>query len=403
MRTIKTGIMLGLSNRREAPRLRTKIDGRIDATYLHEAQNVDLTDDGYLRRRHGFQLALASGLAHSLFEDGAGGAFCAFDSDLVHLDERLNRTTLRGGLPAQPKLSYTRAPDGDIYWSNGLEIGRIHAGEARPIITPTPTPPTVSATSGGLPAGRYQVAFTATGPDGESAATFPIALELPKDSGIAIGSLPAGVRVYMTGPDGEVFTRVPGASGVVATLANTGERLQTLLMAEMPPGQIVRHYAGRLLSAAGAVLWLSEPYQYGLMNPARNWLPFPAPITVVEPCEDGVFVCADATYWLPGDLLDTSPVKVLPYGGLDGSGGVSPDQRTVFWGSDQGIVIGAPGGQVTTPQSGEISFGHAPAGATAWREQDGQTHLIAVRTDAAPATNVARSFTAAENRRKENA
>lgn len=403
MRPIKVeSFAPGFSNKREATRLRQSDDRGPASTFLHAADNVDLTADGYLRRRRGFALALAGGAAHSLWSDGADALYVD-GSDLVHVDSRLTRTVLRSDLAAQQRMSCVRAPDGDVYWSNGLEIGRIHAGEARPIITPTPTPPAVTATSGGLPAGRYQVAFAATGPDGESPATFPIALDLPADSGISIGTLPAAVRVYMTCADGATFFRVPGASGVIATLANTGERLQTLLMAEMPPGQIVRHYAGRLLVAAGAVLWLSEPYQYGLMNPARNWLPFPAPITVVEPCEDGVYVCADATYWIPGDLLDTSPAKVLPFGGLDGSGGVSPDQRTVFWGSDKGIVIGAPGGQVTTPQSDEISFGHSPAGATAWREQDGQTHLIAVRTDAAPATNVARSFTAAENRRKENA
>ena len=71
--------------------------------------------------------------------------------------------------------------------------------------------------------------------------------------------------------------------------------------------------------ARGRWLYVSEPYRYGLYNARRGFIPFPSEITVVQPCEDGVYVCADKTYWLPGDPLATTPVVLLPYGALLGS------------------------------------------------------------------------------------
>jgi len=108
----------------------------------------------------------------------------------------------------------------------------------------------------------------------------------------------------------------------------------------------------------------------------------------VEPCETGVFVCADKTYWLAGGLLDTAPAVVLPYGGLPRSGGsvLTPDgqgTQQAFWLSPRGLVIGTPDGAAANVQEHALKFGNARAGATLFREQDGAHHIIAARQEAA--------------------
>ncbi|MNL02650.1 hypothetical protein D3C87_1231640 [compost metagenome] len=398
MRTVKLGSLApGLNNRLEWTRLGRTLPDRSKATYLYAADNVDLSANSYLRRRRGFMGAI-TGDCHSVWGDGGEG-YAVIDRVLSHLEPvALGQTPLIADLPPVA-LAYARAPDGWVYWSNGQQIGRLQGVQARPHITPTPSPaPTAAATAGALPAGRYQVAFTADGQDGESAATVPVVVDLPDGGGIAFSGMAAGMRVYATGPNGEIFNEVQG--GAFLSLTNLGARAATILLAPMPPGRALAIYGGSLLVAVGNTVCVSEPYRYGLMNPSRGYIPFPAPVTVVQPCEDGVYVAADKTYWLAGDILDTTAATVLPFGALRGSSGFSPEQQFAWWQSPQGLVIAQPGGQVTTPQSDALAFGDAASGASWYRERDGMRHIVAARIDASPARAVSRGFRQSEIQRK---
>ncbi|HZX86379.1 MAG TPA: hypothetical protein VFF19_22600, partial [Reyranella sp.] len=233
--------------------------------------------------------------------------------------------------------------------------------------------------------------------------TIPLVLEMPEDGGIRIVGLGPDTMTYLTGPNGSVFTGVLPDGGDIVSLAATGPHLRTLLLDDMPVGQVVRHYKGSLLVARGNVLHISEPYYYGLTNSTRRYIAFKGPITVVEPCETGVFVCADQTYWLPGGLDDTQQVTVLRYGALLGSGGhmVTTDGNSqalqVFWLSQRGLVIGSSDGSAVNVQEKALKFGAARAGATLFREQDGAHHILACRQDVAQATTISDSFASMES------
>lgn len=393
----------GVNNRVGPTQLRTVLSDNRTATYLYAADNVDLSDMGRARRRRGFTRSNAAAGCHSLWSDDRG-AYGVMAGNLVALEPSptgLTPTVLRGDMPLR-YTSFARAPDGNVYWSNGIDIGRIADGVAGPLVTASPAAvPSVTLIAGALPPGRYQFAFTVLGTAGESASTTPVAVTLPAAGGIQLGAMQAGTQVYMTGPNGSVFNRTDGSTAIVA-LANNGAPCPTLLLAEMPAGQIVREHLGSLLSAAGAVLYISEPYYYGLCNPSRGFIPFPAPITVVEPCETGVFVCADKTYWLPGALDATKPEVVAPYGGLLGSGGSNPTTEQVYWQSPRGLVLGSPTGKVSAVQDEVLSFGASPNGASLYREVDGQSHFVTSRFAALPAVLAAQHYLTAETTRKEN-
>ena len=386
----------GVNNRLGPTQLATKSADGSKATYLYGADNVDINSRGYLRRRRGHVPAIG-GAAHSLWGDGQGGYVVLNDElkSLTPAGAGLVAATVRAGMPRLP-VSYSRGADGDVYWSNGTVLRRIHAGADLPASTPGPgVVPVVNVIAGGLRAGRYLLAFTKLGPGGESAATPVVQVEVAEGSGLTFGATNA---VYMSGPNGDILT-YQGDVAQVTVHTETGPRCETLNTAELPAGTIVRHFNGRMLVAAGNVLFISEPYRYGLYRPASGFIPFPAPVTVVEPTTGGVYICADKTYWAT-DLLGGALPELLPYGGIAGSGGRSEVDGQVFWQSPQGLIVGNASGAVKAVQSHALQLGAARSGATLFREQEGSTHVVSSRFGVEESRAVASSFMEAEIIRK---
>lgn len=380
-RMVATGAFLGLNNRLPITRLETSLPNRAAATFFHVADNVDLTAVGSVRRRKGF-VAASPGAFSSLWADEKD-AYAVKDGDLIHIhSSTLAETLVLAGVGTSP-ISYARLPDGMVYWTNGTRIGRLLGTVAREAVTPSPNPsPSAQATNGSLPPGRYQVCFTTLGADGESASTEPIGVFLPGGGGIAFSGITPSTLIYATGPDGEVFNEI--AAGDYLSLGNTGVQCGSFMLQAMPAGSVLAHYRGSLLVARGNFLYVSEPYRYGLMNAGRGFIPFPGEITVVQPCENGIYVCADKTYWIPGDPLNTQAVVVRPFGALAGSAVFDPEDQTAYWQSLLGVVIARPDAQIATPQNDALIFTDAGSGATLVREQDGEKHIIAARFDVEP-------------------
>lgn len=375
-RTVSIGAILGLNNRLPLTGMEVSLPNRSTAAWLRVADNIDLISGATIRRRRGFAPAFG-GSWHSLWSDPLD-AYGVCDRDLVHVDHRTRARSVVVSGVGHERMSFARLPDGLVYWTNGTRIGRLSGAVLRHVVTPAPNPvPVVSVTVGGLPPGRYQVCFTALGADGESASTEPQAVALPQGGGIAFTGLTADTLVYATGPDGEVFNEI--APGSYLSLGNSGAPCDTFLRAPMPAGQALAHYRGSLLVARGRWLYVSEPYRYGLHDAGRGFIPFPADISVVQPCEDGVYVCADKTYWLPGDPLATAPVVLLPYGALPGSATFDAKEQTAYWQGEQGAVVAKPGGALSVPQDEALAFTAAESGFTWVREQAGDKHLITSR------------------------
>jgi hypothetical protein len=61
----------------------------------------------------------------------------------------------------------------------------------------------------------------------------------------------------------------------------------------LPAGDIVAIHNARLLSAKDADLYYSKPYDFGLCDQMANRITLPDNITIVAPCEGGVFIWHD--------------------------------------------------------------------------------------------------------------
>lgn len=401
---------MGVNNRKQDHDLVQPVQrGSVDL--LRSATNVDLTEDGKVRRRPGFTQAIAQGECHSLWGDGTTGFFAA-GSGLYQLRESgpgVAATLVRDDLaPGQP-LSYCEAGGTYFYTGSGL-IGMVRDGVRIDFTPRLNITPVLSATQGALSAGRYQFCFTQMGVAGESASTVPQVIDLPEGGGIRISGIPApalgtALHAYMTAANGEVFGRVylqvtAGVAEVVAP-PELGARCQTLLLEPMPAGSIVRHSNGRLLVATGNLLCYSEPFANGLFRPSKNYIPFPAPVTVVEPCGSGVFVVADKTYWLDGEISAASLIERLPYGAVPHSGGTGPaDSNTVFWISTRGLVFGGADGSVRNAQEKQLALAGGAVGATLYREREGMAHVLTAVRDPIQTKAAASSYFDAEIVRK---
>ncbi len=373
---------IGLNNRLPITQLDVPTPRDSTPVWLAVAENVDILGGSYVRRRNGFALA-TPGIWHSLWGAGAD-TFGVREEDGVASLYRLSsvdgavQTDLVAVLDTTQKLHYTSTPDGNVYVSDGVQLRRI---EGMALVDLGVEPPNLSPiafeTSGGLPVGRYQVFFTSIGAAGESCSTAVQTVFLPNGGGIAFSGLTADTAIYATDADGVIFNEVHSRDYV--SLGNEGGECGTFMLKPMPAGHSLCHYKGSLFSAVGQWLYISEPYRYGAYYPGRGFIPFPADISIVAPCEDGIYVCADKTYWLPNDPLDTSPVVVLPHGALPGSVAFDEDAVVAYWQCDNGVILAKPGGVVEAVQDEALKFRKAALGHSWVREQGGDKHLITTR------------------------
>lgn len=379
--------------------------------FVQSAVNGNFTDAGTFRRRDGSDNILAGADCHSFWTDGT----VAFLVDgtklfkLTHQNGEVSRAEIAQVTPGV-QMSYAR-PGEDVYAANGVQRLRISSSSVGEWGVPVPVlSPKLATQSGGmLKAGYYQAVVSFLSADGEEGGTtFPQQILVPDNATIVVTQIPqlAGhtTLIYLTACNGDVFYKVgetTAASYVIVSVNEQNQRPIGLMMAQTPAGSIVRQLNGRLFVAAGNILFYSEPYHFGLYNPARNYIPFPEPITMVEPCQNGFFISADQTYWVDGEVSEADLNPVLPYKAVAGTSGPVPNQNAVWWMSERGMVLGTADGQVQNLQEKHVAVDPGVVGASLFREQDGMKQMISTMFGPESSAMAAGSYMQAEIVRKE--
>ncbi len=280
--------------------------------------------------------------------------------------------------------------NGEVIYSSLDELGAIAAdGSTRPLCVPdAATPGLAESDSGGLYAGRYSVAYAWVNARGVEGALSPLAtIKVHEGKGIriTIPHTPAGAtayRIYRTGQNGNVlYLTAEAPASLTSYLIGTAERgrqADNAYLRAMRPGVFVRAWRGRLLTARGRFLYLSEPMRYGLYSPRHGFVQFPTRITFIEAVEGGVFVGQQDTVLFldgatPGDWTQqrTGGARPVPHSSLL----VSPDLFSAglelpsgdhaLWLAANGYVLGSPTGQLVEAQARRIRLPDAAAGWTA--------------------------------------
>lgn len=379
--------------------------------FVRSAVNVDLTDVGTFQRRSGASLAIPGVDCHSLWS-GLASSFYV-DADVLHRIELDGEptTVIAAGLPVARRMAFTDTPV-QVCCTNGLDIFRI-AGNALVqlgIEPPHMQPSLAVSTGGGMYAGTYQVAVSFLAPDGEeSGASFPVVATVPENGILTISDIEQRVGfetcVYISTANGTDLYRYArtGLTELVVPVPFLGDGVlcRTLYRTRMPPGQIITCLNGRLFVAAGNALYYSEPYALGLHNPAQGYIPFAENITMVEPCQNGLYVSADQTYWIDGSVLTADLNPVLPYRAVFGTSGPVPNKNECFWYSERGVVVGDQDGKVKNLQEATVATSAAVAGASMFHEHNGLKQMVASLFGPQQTVTAASSFMDAEVIRKE--
>jgi hypothetical protein len=409
---VNLSTLLGLNNRRPDFRLRTK-----DGVFIRAAVNADISEANTAKRRQGYTVSITGTDCHSLWVDELSDtAYYVDGTSLYYTTDGTHKTLITNTLVAGRRLTYARVGN-EVMFSDGVRnlTTADNSAAAVPLgATPMAAAPAVAGSTGGaLDAGYYTVAFGFMNANVEISPLTPNVQVLVPDAGkIVVTGLPAtwpadaaSLLVYVSSTNGDTLLlerrlSAPATSLDIAVLARSGMQAMTQFTALLPPGRIMRWYGGRLYSALDTLLWYSDVYSPALCTPTKNFIEFPKPITVVEPCDDGLFIVADAAYWLGGDPTSTTAKKVSPTRGIYGTGGHSLAEQKCFWMSDHGLVVGSPGGAIELVQDENVAINQAASGASLFREVDGQRQLLSALFSAEPSTTSARSYMDAEIIRK---
>lgn len=364
--------------------------------HLREAINVDLTRFGHPLRRKGFSLVTA-GFAHSLWSDPAlDYGLCVHEGELCRVSSMGSLLPLRE-VHAYAPMSYATV-NREVFWSNGLEMGRVDDVLALHWSLPRPAILQATVTSGALPPGRYRLASVYVDTfDEEYGASDELVVDVAEGEGLDVtvpGQWPtdaAAVRVFASQPNGEILYEVttgtaPGAFTLHANMLGRGREIETLNLEQPKPGTIVRYFNGRIYTARHDTVVFTEALRYGLTRPSQGIYMFPSDVTLLEPVSDGVYVGSkEGVVFLRGmDPYDITQINVLSHSPVpravtrvpgeffESNEGLVP----VWWGHDGAMVAGLPGGRIQQLSKDRLAVPRFGSGAMMYREQEGMAHVV---------------------------
>lgn len=360
MKTLSKGPFLGINNRLPDFGMHKPKEG----DFLRTAINVDVDDSGSLRRRAAAVRVQAMTGAHSLFN-----GHLVRDSVLYRIALPTYSETMLKVLTSNAAMSYAEY-NGDIYFSNGTDSGRItQDGAVLPWAMPTPAAPAVSSVGGDLFAGKYQVvvsyANATTGEEG--GVSYPTQYQLSDVGGLRV-TLPGAVagathiRVYVSAVNGSVpFLAGSFAVGTPVAdiiVAATGRDASVRNEVPLPAGTRIFMFNGCLCSIKGNDWFIGLPSRPGYRLDIGSRVPFPAPISVAVSNQGGAYIVADRTYFFAGtDPASIDEVRdILPYGAVAGTEFEPPNKSLVGWFGAKGVVLADAFGEVQTPMTDNIDL-----------------------------------------------
>jgi hypothetical protein len=370
-------------------------DFALSRNALRDAVNVDLPNSGQPRRRGGCVLITPGARVRSLWSNGRQ-AFFADGSTLRSFAPNGETSVMFEGVDPNARIAYCDVPGRGVTFSDDRIIKRITPdGVVRPFaLDPVAVEPTVTAgTNGALAAGWYQVGLTYLDAFGEESGLVYSPSVYVEDAGrITVQLVPptqlevAATRVYLSARNSAnpylmgTVTRGAMSSVDLAFPGDGATRPMQQYMVPLTPGSVLASYNGRTYSASGSVLRFTDPYS-GNHNPLRGFISFPAPITMLAPTPDGMWIVAHATYFMGGEPETGSLREISPLTAVRGTLVRLPDNKQSVWFTPKGLVQAGPGGAFQLLQEPRVAVDPAEQGAALYREQDGIQQVITTLRD----------------------
>lgn len=338
---------------------------RLAPADLALASNVDIGMDGEARRRQGFSVDRAGAYTSVWDADGfglavKGGSLVNSGSDAV----------LHAGV-GSARMWYCNLPDGRTIYANGTVSGLARSALVSKWGVPIPAAVGVPAAGGGggLHAGKYQWSITYVrsfdGLEGGPAYGYP--MDIAEGGSFSLTNLPviAGhtTNVYLTSHNGGQAYLAGSTAGTGFSFTGANKDLvlpcRTDFMYPAPAGIAPCLWNGRVLLAAGPVLYASQHARYELFDLRRDFKQFSGDITSIVRVDGGIYVgTTKELAYLDGEVFDKLVYNQVVDGPVVLGSGVAVDGEKVVLGDGVGsgqamicianrsLVAGFSGGKV---------------------------------------------------------
>uniref|UniRef100_A0A6M3X4W8 Putative structural protein n=1 Tax=viral metagenome TaxID=1070528 RepID=A0A6M3X4W8_9ZZZZ len=318
---------------------------RLPEGAVRDLVNLDPSADGILSLRAGYSKVLECTNARAAF--AVGDYLVVVDGTEVKSFHPQTQSIETLGLIADaPVSAVTHA--GVLYLNTAVDSLRTDGTTLKPWAI---NPPgfTFNVVPGGTLEGRYRLAVTATGDDGEESGADSMLLEVPAGSAIQISSDdPRPMRLYASVTNGaSLFYQklVFGGGVMLSSVRDDTEVLTTDGLVPLPHcDELVSHHAV-VVGRRGRYVFFTSPMYPHLTDPISGFFQFPSPVRLLAATDGGVYIVADKTYFVTG--LETSAPSqrvVLETDAVEGTAVKLPDGR-VAWFTRYGQVLGSPDGQ----------------------------------------------------------
>jgi hypothetical protein len=165
------------------------------------------------------------------------------------------------------------------------------------------------------------------------------------------------------------------------------------LLGNPPQATLIAQYSGRIYMAYERTIWVTELYNYSLVDKTKNFLQFEDNITLLMPVQDGIFVGTEGgLVFLKGVFGKMSYNQINSDPVLRGSGtyvpvelvhpqaknGPLPTGEAAVFMAACGICAGFDGGSCYNLTYDRVMFPGATSAAALFRQQDGANTYVAV-------------------------
>lgn len=375
--------------------------GDLKGNWLVKADNVDIDDGKSVKRRPGTNKVGAFSSPHSLWSDGETAMFVE-QGNLRRVDDiddaALSSTTILSGVGAT-RMNYAKLHD-HILFTNEQKNGMLlPSGSYHEWGVETPAgQPTLSAMTGALSVDHSISVFVTYLDDlgRESGASGIATLQTDSETGVKLTNIPVPSSssiedkvIYCTPPDGDVFYM----AGIVAPNVTTFNitsfnhltvQSRTLFLSEPPLGTAITADSGFVWVANGKYLYRSEPLMPHLFKLRENYFEFAGDISIIAAVENGIYVAADETFFIPTTENVPERRTLLPYGAVPGTVIYIPGEKIgdgesrvwAGWLSTKGFILASPDGQVRNVTEANTALVDGIEGGSLVRDDNGYTRVV---------------------------
>lgn len=318
---------------------------RLGMQWLVRADNVNITDSGSITKREGYQLSRPGVFKSAFSTDDFTRAYFATDTNIQTFEGVVIHPLI-----SQAPMFWTEVND-QVFFNNGIDSGIILGDNSvLPWRWSAPAAPRVSAVTGSLAAGTYQVRCTLTMADGrETGASDALEITLAKGQALQISGLEVGCNVYLAPADSDVFQLVGVARSTAITWSSSPDTLGRDLVNEfldpLPAGaDVIQVWRGRVYAAQympsedQTALWVSEPLGFHLFDLSSGLVMVPGRVVMLAPHDSALIIGTESRVY----SYDGQAIKQLAqYGVLPGQHWSSDGDRVLFW-SARGLCAALP-------------------------------------------------------------